>query len=235
MEQASRWILFVAHWVAGLDGAVTPIPAPGPWVVPLFTLGALWAILWRGWGRAAGAGPVVAALVLWMMADRPALLISNDGRLAGLWGAEGRALSTPKGAGFAADSWLQNDGDLAGQQTAAARPGFSGPKDARRFTLGGRRGVVLTGSKAAGRAAQACRDVEIVIVADRVDPAPAGPCLLIDRAFLRKSGALALTIDGETLRLVPSRQAERLWAGEAPALPDIRLPPPQPVLAVAAQ
>ena len=40
MEQGARWTLFVAHWIAGLDGSVTAIPAPGPWVLPLFTLGA---------------------------------------------------------------------------------------------------------------------------------------------------------------------------------------------------
>ena len=28
MDACARWILFVAHWVAGLEGAVTPIPSP---------------------------------------------------------------------------------------------------------------------------------------------------------------------------------------------------------------
>jgi competence protein ComEC len=58
MELAARWILFVAHWVAGLDGAVTPIPAPGPWAVPLIAAAG-------GLGRAdawAGAGLRRAAL-----------------------------------------------------------------------------------------------------------------------------------------------------------------------------
>ena len=30
MERAGAWILFIAHWVAGLEGAVTPIVQPGP-------------------------------------------------------------------------------------------------------------------------------------------------------------------------------------------------------------
>ncbi|MBN8632975.1 MAG: ComEC/Rec2 family competence protein, partial [Rhodobacterales bacterium] len=79
MEQGARWILFVAHWIAGLEGSVTAIPAPGPWVLPLFTLGALWLILWRGRMQAVAALPVLASLLLWGTADRPLLLVSGDG------------------------------------------------------------------------------------------------------------------------------------------------------------
>ncbi len=51
------WILGVAHWVAGLDGAVTPVITPPAAVLPLFALGMLWLILWRGLGQAGGTGP----------------------------------------------------------------------------------------------------------------------------------------------------------------------------------
>ena len=71
MEAASRWILFVAHWVAGLDGAVTPVIAPGPLVIPLITLAGAWAILWRGPWRLAAAGPMAVAFGLWVMRRPP--------------------------------------------------------------------------------------------------------------------------------------------------------------------
>ncbi len=48
MEQGARWILWVAHWVAALPGAVRAVVSPGPWVLPLFALGSLWLMLWRG-------------------------------------------------------------------------------------------------------------------------------------------------------------------------------------------
>ncbi len=127
MEQGSRWILFVAHTVAGLDGSVTAIPAPGPWAIPLITFGGLVLILWRGRGRMVGLGPIAVALVLWSMAERPDVLIASDGSIVGLNGPEGRALSAAKGGGFLARNWLEDDGDLADQGTAAARPGFDGP------------------------------------------------------------------------------------------------------------
>ncbi|MGL6209216.1 MAG: ComEC/Rec2 family competence protein, partial [Paracoccaceae bacterium] len=220
MEQASRWILYVAHWVAGLDGAVTPIVTPGPLVIPLVTFGALWVILWRGKLRFAGAGLVVGAFVLWGMAERPALLISSDGALAGLVGAEGRAVSAPSGAGFSAENWLQNDGDLAEQSDAAARPGFSGPKGARTFKLAEVAGVILTGKQAAGQIAEACARFEVVVVAAEADEPTMGDCLLIDRRFLAQSGALALHIDGDQIHLTPARSAARIWTGEEALIPE---------------
>lgn len=143
MDMAARWILFVAHWVAGLEGAVTPVVAPGPWVVPAVTLAGCWLILMRGRLRLLAAGPGLVALALWAMVDRPAVLISADGALVGVMGPEGRALSAAKGAGFVAGVWLEKDGDLATQIDAAARPGFSGPKAARLAVIGAGPGPVL--------------------------------------------------------------------------------------------
>ncbi|MEO6298572.1 MAG: ComEC/Rec2 family competence protein, partial [Paracoccaceae bacterium] len=215
MEQASRWILFVAHWVAGLHGAITPIPSPGPWVMPLLTVGALWLILWQGRARWAGGGPVLVALLLWCMVERPALLISSDGVLVGLMGAEGRALSAAKGAGFSAQSWLADDGDLALPAEAALRPGFTGPKTARRFDLAGFHGVLLSGKDALTAVDAACAVAEIVIVPSvlgAVATPPAG-CLVIDRKMLAASGAMELRPEDGGLRLVPVRGASRIWLG----------------------
>jgi competence protein ComEC len=231
MEQASRWILFVAHWVAGLEGAVTPVIAPGPWVIPLITLGGMWVVLTRGRLRLAATVPVALALGLWTQADRPDLLISADGALAGLMGPQGRALSSVSGAGFAAENWLQNDGDLATQDIAAERPGFSGPKGARRFELGGVQGVILTGKNAIAAAPAACAEMQVVVLADVAEKPLAGGCLLIDRALLRQSGSLALNVSGRVLQVTPARSAARLWAGSGEIMPDVAVMPANPRLA----
>ena len=63
-------------------------------------------------------------------------------------GPEGRALSVPRGAGFAATNWLENDGDLSDQVSAAQRQGFDGPKYQRSFNLGPWRGIHLKGKGA---------------------------------------------------------------------------------------
>lgn len=211
MEQGARWILFVAHWIAGLEGAVTAIPAPGPLVLPLFTLGTLWLILWRGKVQWAGVVPVLAALALWVVSERPSLLVSGDGKLLGLAGPEGRALSAAKGGGFAAENWLQNDGDLAEQAAAADRPGFDGPKGEKWFNLAGRRGVVLTGKGAESKVAEACATAALVILSVEVASPPAN-CALIDVKMLASTGPLAIWISGDAVLIERTKDASRLWS-----------------------
>lgn len=220
MEQGARWILFVAHWIAGLEGSVTAIPAPDPSVLPLFTLGALWLILWRGKVQLAGVVPVLAALVLWLTAERPVLLVSGDGRLLGLEGPEGRALSAPKGGGFAAENWLQNDGDLAAQALAAERPGFDGPKGERWFDLAGLHAVALSGKGAEAKLPEVCQSAELVILAAEAAAAPEA-CPLIDAKTLSATGPLAIWREGGGLRIVTTKGARRLWS---PPLREARLP-----------
>jgi competence protein ComEC len=211
MGLGAAWILFVADWIAGLEGAVTAIPAPGAWVLPMLTLGALWIIIGTGRVRWAGLGPMAAALVLWALSPRPDLLIAGDGRIAGLMTEGGRALSSGRGGGFSAENWLQNDGDLATQADAAARAGFDGPRAARTFTIAGVPGVVLTGKAGLARAAEACTRGGLVVVEEEVAEAVEGPCALIDQGVLAQTGALAVWTTGKGLRLVPALSGTRRW------------------------
>lgn len=179
--------------VAGWEGAVTMIPAPAPWVLPLLGLGGVALVLLRGRARLVGGLPVLAALLLWP-AQRPVLLVAPDGGLAGLMGPAGRVLSAPRGNGFAARSWLENDGDAADQETAAARPGFTGPAGERRFVLAGLRGAVLSGKSAPDRLARVCAEADLVVIAARVrDPPP--NCRVIDQTLLVRTGPLAIGPD----------------------------------------
>ena len=210
MGLGSAWILFVADWIAGLEGSVTAIPAPSVWVLPVLTLGALWLVIGSGRARMLGIVPMLAALVLWVVSPRPDLLIAGDGRIAGLLSEGGRALSASRGGGFAAENWLQNDGDLATQEQAAARPGFDGPRGARRFVIGGVPGVVLTGKAGLAAAPAACAAGGIVVLAAMAEGV-SGPCALIDEGLLRKTGAIAVWVEAGELRLVPARGAARRW------------------------
>jgi len=215
MGWAAQWILAVAHWIAGLNGAITPVPQPGPWVIPLISLGALWAILWQGRARLLGLAPLALALGLWGMVERPVLLISSDGVLAGVLRPHGRALSASRGAGFAAESWLTDDGDLALQGEAALREGFTGGKTQRAFQIKALRGVVLSGKEAGANVAAACAVADIVVLPERFGPTPVRPtgCTVIDATTLSQSGALAGVWQGDALLLVPVHSGTRIWSG----------------------
>jgi competence protein ComEC len=218
MEQGARWILAVAYWVASLEGAVTPIPEPHSLALPLITLGGIWLIGWprvlSGPARLVGMMGVMAGLAIWPMATRPDLVIASDGRLLGLLGPEGRALSMARGAGFAAESWLESDGDLVGQEVAAGRPGFSGPRIARGFVFAGKRGVALQGSGALEALPVACAAHDLVVIAAAVEEAPPGGCLLIDQLRLRQTGSLALRETPAGIEVTAARAQSRVWVGK---------------------
>ena len=162
--------------------------------------------------RWAFAPPLALAGALWAAEARPPALISGEGGLVGLLGPEGRALSQPKGQGFAAASWLENDGDLADQDAAAARPGFDGPATARRFRLGEWQGVRLRGKAALADLAGHCATADLVILADRWEGPPPEGCTLIDTALLRRTGPLALwPLPDGRLQAQPTTRQQRLW------------------------
>ena len=204
-----RWILGVADWAAGLPGARGHVPSPGPVVLPLFALAGLVVILWQGRGRLAGLIPVAAALLLWAGAERPVVLVAESGALVGVMTPQGRALSKPRGAGFVAGIWLENDGDSAPQAEAAARwPGGDGPL--RRVEVGPRQIVHVPGKRAAG-AVTGCTGAQVVIAP--VPLALEGPCLVLDPPRLRVTGAVAFGADG-TLRATRDPSHRRLWSGQ---------------------
>ena len=171
MELGTLWILGVAHWVAGLEGAVIPVATPPDWALPAMILGGLWLILWPGWARLAGAVAMGVALIGWEQGTRPALFVAQTGTLAGVMTPDGRALSKASGERFVAEQWLQGDGDVAEVDDAALRSGFIGPAGSRRFDVDGVPGVHLTGRGAVDRLAQACASGWIVILGAEV---PAG-------------------------------------------------------------
>jgi competence protein ComEC len=154
-------------------------------------------------------------------------LISSDGVLAGVLGPQGRALSASRGAGFSAESWLADDGDLALQGEAATRAGFTGEKTQRAFQINGLRGVVLSGKEAGANVAAACAVADIVVLPARFGPAPVGPdgCKVIDAMLLRQSGALAGVLQDDGLLLVPVHRATRIWSGVTRPMKPLLLQP----------
>ena len=212
MQWPIRWILAVAAWVAGLDGAVGHVPSPGPWVLPLVAAGGLGLVLLRGRLRLAGLAPVAIAFALWADAERPPVLVAPSGGLVGVMTPEGRALSKPRGDGFTATVWLENDGDAAEQDGAAARRGFLGEKGALIADLGSLRVAALSGRGAADRIGAACAEADIVVVSTEIDAVPEG-CAVFDPVRLQDTGALALWLEQGTLRIdsVADHSGQRRW------------------------
>jgi competence protein ComEC len=213
MRPAIDWILGVAHWVSGLEGAVTHVISPPAPVLPLFAVGMLFLILWQGRLRFAGLAPAIFAFVLWFQSERPPVLIAESGAMMGVMTEQGRALSKPRGDGFTASSWLENDGDGMDQMDAAARPGWGGGDGTKSFVLNGKTIVHLSGRGAEDRIAETCRTAALVIIAK--DVSYEASCLVYDIKKLRSSGALAVFPQESGLKLLGAKDysGARLWSG----------------------
>ncbi|MGC8202769.1 ComEC/Rec2 family competence protein [Aliiroseovarius sp. PTFE2010] len=214
MKPAIAWIMGVAYWVSGLQGAITHVHSPMIWALPLIALGGLWLALWRG-GAARGLGvvPVVAGLALWVLSERPVALISPDGGLVGVMTEHGRALSKPKGSGFAAQSWLENDGDGVAQSVASGRDGFDGAKGDIRWQVGDLHLAHLSGRGARERIAAACAEVDIVVVTSVSKNQVPANCTVMDPTTLRQTGAVGIWLRDGRGQIVTARDVAgaRLW------------------------
>lgn len=206
MGAGLQWILWVAHSVADLPGAVGHVASPPLAVLPLIALGALWVILWQGRGRIAGALPVAAAFVLWTQTERPVILIADTGGLVGVLTEQGRALSKPKGAGFVAGIWLENDGDIPDQVEAASR----WPEQEDKLRVISAQGMTVTHviGKRATAAFNNCLEGQIVVFTN--DTPLKGPCDVFDPKRLQQTGAIAVGRNGVTT--AKSVVGRRIWA-----------------------
>ncbi len=83
--------------------------------------------------------------------------------------------------------------------------------------------MVLTGKGATERLAPACAAADLVVIGARVETPPAG-CIVLDQSRLAETGAVAVWLTGNELRLRSTRQVPRIWVGKpmaADALPDL--------------
>jgi len=202
MGQGLGWILGVAHWVSGLDGARGTVVSPDAHVLPLMAFGALFVALWQGPARLLGAGPMVLAVGLWIEAERPDVLISDTGALVGVMTPDGRALNRPRGGGFVALNWLENDGDAASQERAATRWQDLPAEGIRILALRG---------KAEAQNLTDCRGYDwIVLNSPAVHPLS---CTVFDPPRLRDTGAIALYTTPQGISQKTARQITgvRLW------------------------
>jgi competence protein ComEC len=212
MGQGIGAILTVAAWVSGLGGAVSLVTQAPPFSLMIFVTGAILAILLCGRLRFAAVPLIITAVVLWGHGDRPDVLITGNGRLVGVMLDGQRALNRKRGNGFAARSWLENDGLPYDQPINAAL--FDAP-NVDRFVqdIGKARFFYLWGKKLdPDELIDICREYD-VLIAPQWDERVEGDCAFWGKKRLRFDGSLAF-IDSEAgLKIETARQVNgrRLW------------------------
>jgi competence protein ComEC len=204
MAQGLQWIVTVAEFVSGLEGARGAVKSGGSLVLGLISLGGVIVLLWQGHLRWCGTVLIALGFWQWAQTPRPEVLISATGGLVGVMTAEGRALSKAKGQGFVARNWLENDGDMHSQPEAAK---FWSPDTAR---LGDGALIHVNGKRALA-VFDGCGEGDFVVFS--ISHELNLPCAYLGPEALEATGAVAISVGTDGFQRTTAREiaGRRLW------------------------
>ena len=213
-------LLSLAHWTASAPGAVTMLPSMPTAAFALMIAGGIWLILWctrwRVWGLAPMAGGALWAL----STPTPDLIVTGDGRhlalrthsgeFAILRGRAGDYVRNLLSETSGSDADLLEIRDLSGAACSDDLCAAELRKEGRVWRLLATRTPHLVEIAAMNRA---CAGADIV-VSDRRLPRTCVPqWLKLDRAFLAKSGGVAIILgDRPRVTIVADRLGRHPWA-----------------------
>lgn len=104
-------VLWAAHLVAGWQGATVEIAAMSDLSLVCITLGGLWLALWRTSLRLGGLAALALGLLLAAATPHPDILISGEGRLVAVRGADGQYVWSGRAPRYAAETWSRRNGE----------------------------------------------------------------------------------------------------------------------------
>ena len=208
------WMIAVTQWVARLPGAIGQIAAFGIGPVIIASLGLIAMGLLRTPLRWAGAALLAGAVVWALVAPKPDVLMSGDGRNVAVRGRDGRLhlMRTAKDA-FLLKEWLAADADPRAPSDPSLGEGVSCDDNGCVAPLPDGRFVALTLRPDA--LADDCERAALLITTRQAPSSCAAS--VVDRDRLRQQGALMLQQNGEgfNVQAVRPTGSDRPWAPAA--------------------
>jgi len=213
-------MIWCAHVVAVLPGAVGRVPAIPSLAFGLIVGGGLWCTLWGTRWRLLGIVPIAAGLMLAPTARRPDVLVGRGASLVAVRTPDGRLSAIAgRGSNFELARWLEHDGDSRPPADAAKATAFRCDQQGCIAQVKGMRLALV-------RAAAALRD-DCTLAVIVVLPFPkVGSCrpsgVAIDIADISLRGAHALRIEGGRVQVetVAQTRGERPWVAQAAPMPE---------------
>jgi competence protein ComEC len=212
-------LLGLAHAVAAAPGAVALLPSMPRAAFALMVAGGIWLALWRTPWRWWGLAPFAAG-ALWAVATpAPDLLVTGDGRHLALRTAPGRLVLLRDRAGdYVRETLGENAGTAAELTALESAPGARCSADLCRATLyrDGRAWHIL--ATRSNRLVswrdmvRACAAADIVVADRRLPEACRPRWLKADRAFLARTGGLAIRLNTPTVDTVSDRTGQHPWS-----------------------
>lgn len=211
-------ILAIAHGITGMPGAVSMLPAMPNWAFASIICGALLLGLFKTNIRLFGVAPFSVGLIVMLLAPRPDILVTGDGKHLALVEPDGRVSLLRAAAGdYTRDLLLENAGTKTEPTPIETWPGASCSPDICIIEIerGDDRWRILATRSPfrvpALEMAAACKRVDIV-VSDRWLPKSCNPRLLkADRNMLDVSGGLAFYLSSGRVRSVNAENPNMPW------------------------
>jgi competence protein ComEC len=200
VQQALDLLLWIAHAVAGASGAVRALPAMPDGAYAAMVGGGLWIALCRTRWRRLGVVPLLFGAIWALATPAPDLLVTGDGRHVAVRTAAGLALLRDRAGDYVRDTLAENGGLDGEPLLLAEQPDARCSRDLclTEIVAGGRRWRIVATRSAylvpAAALVAACRAADIV-VSERTLPRGCSPrWLRLDRAMLRRTGGVAVTL-----------------------------------------
>ncbi len=208
-------MVWCAHAVSALPGAVGRVPAIPTAAFALVVAGGLWCALWGTRWRLLGVLPIALGLMLAPTGQRPDVLVGRNAGLVAVRGADGRlSAMAGRGSGYELARWLEHDGDGRPPAEATATSAF---RCDRLGCVAHVKGMALAVARSGAALRDDCGAAAIVILAFP-KPARCRPAgLAVDTGDLAARGAHALTIENGKIRTetVADARGDRPWAARA--------------------
>lgn len=212
MDKGLIFVQGVSDWVGSLPEAKGMIPALPLVAAILLASAATILCLARGVLRGLALPAAAAALATLFSVQRPDIHIEGTAKNVAIRTDHGELVPAhPRRSRFAAGLWLRMEGDDATPAEASRRPGWSCAEGVCRITVKNRRVVYLSDEKLAMTIP--CAEADILISAFPLRGRCRSVGLRIDRFTVWRSGAHALYLDADGIRIETSRglQGARPW------------------------
>lgn len=212
MDEGLVLLQAISDWVGSLPEARGLIPALPLSAAILLTLAGVILCLTRGLLRWLALPVAAVAIFVTAFSQRPDIYVERTAKNVAVRTEQDELVPAHARRGrFAAGIWLRMEGDAMTPAQAAKRAGWTCVDAVCRITVKGRRIVFLTDERAAMTIP--CAETDILIAAFPLRGRCRSVALRIDRFTVWRSGAQALYLDDDGIRLETSRdeQGERPW------------------------
>lgn len=218
LGQALGLLLKLAHAVSAMPGSVVALPVAPGWAFGLAVGGGLWIALWRTRWRWLGTPALAAGVLAMFVAAAPDLVVTGDGRHAGIAVGQGMALLRDRAGDYMRTTLSELSGTDAEPLALAEQPGARCGRDMCIATLqrGGRLwriAATRSGYPVPWTALIAlCERVDIVIADRRLPPACRPRWLKLDSTMLKQTGGVSIRLDPSQVRTVRQPDDRHPWS-----------------------